>query len=88
MRNTNTTIEHYSEILENDITINLSINYEVSNTGNGDVDEDEYLQAQFLSSDVTILNTDLDDSVAKEFFTNFENYEDDLREEIENNLNN
>ena len=88
MRNTNATIEHYSEILENDITINLSINYEVSNTGNGDVDEDEYLQAQFLSSDVTILNTDLDDSVAKEFFTNFENYEDDLREEIENNWNN
>jgi len=88
MRNINTTVEHYSEILEDDITISLSVDYEITITGGGDVDEDESEQANFIKEDVTILNRDIRTDVAKEFFEYFDNYTEEITNTIETELNN
>ena len=92
---TKTQIEHYSELLQNDIVILLNVKFDkvedsyISGvTGKGEPVESSYLAAHFLSEDVTILNTNLRDDVAKEFFEYFANYEDDIRELIEEEINN
>lgn len=88
MLETKTTIEFYSEYIENDVTLSLNVRYETASTGGGDVDEDEYLQANFLQHDVTIVGDRFNYNVAKEFFKNFDDYVEEIRGQIENEINN
>ena len=87
MRTIETQIEFYSDILENDITLDLKVSFEVTNTGGGDVDEEETLQAQFLPSDVSIL-TNVRFSVRVEFFDKFDNVVEEITDIINEEINN
>ena len=87
MRTIETQIEFYSDILENDITLDLKVSFEVANTGGGDVDEEETLQAQFLPSDVSIL-TNVRFSVRVEFFDKFDNVVEEITDIINEEINN
>lgn len=88
MEKTKATIDFYSEIKQDDVTLTLDVRYETANTGGGDLDEAEYLQVQFLKHDVTISDERFDYNVAKEFFNNFDNYAEEIRTQIESEINN
>ena len=95
MRNTNIQIEFYSDILEDDIILDLSVNYEVNeeteflNSGKHGEEQEVLigLSAQFLPSDVSIL-TDISFGVRVEFFDKFENSKEEIISLIEEEINN
>ena len=80
-------LDFYSDTLESDISLLISVNYETSISGGGDVDEDEFTQVWFEASDVSILNTNLNNKVSIEFFSEFEDYENIIADKIETDLN-
>jgi len=95
IRETKITIDFYSEILENDVSLLLNVKYElvlegsVSSDGMYGKETDEvYDSVQFSSKDVNILNTRISYNVSKEFYDQFDSYEDDIKEAIENEINN
>ena len=88
MRKTEMNIDFYSDTLESDIALLISVDYEVTISGGGASDEGEFRQAWFDSSDVSILNTKLDNRIALEFFNEFEDYVDVIGDKIESDLNN
>ena len=97
METITTNIEFYSEVLEDDIVLPVSVNYEVVDASYYDGTrggrfgstpvEIDYKGAGFVSSDITVLK-EVSNEIKEEVINSFDDYEDTLREEIENNLNN
>jgi hypothetical protein len=92
---TKTTIEFYSDILEDDVVLQLEVNYETVDEvlvtgemyGGGEPMEEPYSSVQFIKGDVKVLNNDLDNATILEFFNQFEDYQDEIRQSIEDQLN-
>lgn len=88
-------LEIYSEVLQDDVVLNLQVIYEKVEVSNIDscerfgtkITEATSFEAQFLSKDVTILGYRFDYKVAKEFYAQFEGYEEEIREVIEAEIN-
>ena len=88
-----TFIEFWSEIKQDDIVINLSVEFEEVNdayisgsTGKGEPVYVSYKEVQFIDKDVTILNRDLGKDVEVEFFDQFVGYKYEIKENIENEI--
>jgi len=85
-------IDFYSDILEDDIVLDLNVNYETEEeielVNTGVLDNEVFLgyNSLFVPSDVTILN-DVSFGVRVEFFDKFENHEKEIREAINNEIN-
>lgn len=88
-------IDFYSEVLQDDVVLNLQVRYEKVEVGNIDscekfgtkTTESSSFEAQFLLNDVTILNDRFNYNIAKEFYKAFDDYADEIQEEIENEIN-
>ena len=93
MKNIKMNIDFYSDVLEDDIVLELSVNYDLVEEGSVSSDgmygrevDEVCVSAQFLDSDVTILN-DVRHAVRVEFFDKFDDYEEEIKEAIEEEIN-
>lgn len=88
-------LDFYSEVLEDDVVLNLQVRFEKVEVGNIDecekfgtkTTESTSFEAQFLSEDVTILNRDIPYSVSKEFYDQIEGYTEEIQEQINEEIN-
>lgn len=97
MRETNIDIDFWSEIKQEDVTLNLKVKYEVTEgsiiigTGFGRFGtspiEESYQSVGIIEEDVTILSN-IESEVVIEFFNQFDGYKDEVVQIIENEINN